>query len=280
MRAKGLRNEGRSYAQIARMMGAKSPGTIRHWTNPDIRAQDNAYQKQYHKANQQKIKEKCARYRKVNKDKIKEDARQYREAHREELREKGALYRETIREAYNARSRAWYAVHSEYYKERGKVWRAANEEYRRERDEKYRKEHKHEANERTRRRRAKMNDTGTIDETEYNALFESQDGFCAYCSKWMRMAGDHCHPDFCNVEHIFPISRGGEHRIENIVLACRECNSSKGMQTIAEWRPELLQKIGNGICGQQKEMTSRDEQLVLQMQIYSRYLSAKGSEKL
>jgi 5-methylcytosine-specific restriction endonuclease McrA len=42
------------------------------------------------------------------------------------------------------------------------------------------------------------------------------------------------------IDHIFPISRGGKHQIGNLVSACQKCNNSKNKWFITEW--QLMQK--------------------------------------
>lgn len=37
------------------------------------------------------------------------------------------------------------------------------------------------------------------------------------------------------LDHIIPWSRGGDHSVENLVVACRPCNRSKGAKTLEEW---------------------------------------------
>jgi 5-methylcytosine-specific restriction endonuclease McrA len=48
---------------------------------------------------------------------------------------------------------------------------------------------------------------------------------CAYC--------------FCDgamqMDHVIPLSRGGEHSSHNIVPACASCNGSKGAKLLSEW---------------------------------------------
>ncbi len=52
-------------------------------------------------------------------------------------------------------------------------------------------------------------------------------GGCAYCRDGK---GD-------TLDHILPLSKGGTNDKENLVMACRSCNSSKGAKTIGEWKP-------------------------------------------
>ena len=37
------------------------------------------------------------------------------------------------------------------------------------------------------------------------------------------------------LDHVTPLSKGGAHVIENLVPACRPCNSSKGDKLLADW---------------------------------------------
>jgi 5-methylcytosine-specific restriction endonuclease McrA len=47
-----------------------------------------------------------------------------------------------------------------------------------------------------------------------------------------------------SMDHIVPITRGGNHAVGNIMTLCRSCNSSKGNKFLAEWRYREL--IGAG----------------------------------
>lgn len=49
---------------------------------------------------------------------------------------------------------------------------------------------------------------------------------CLYCP--IQPAG--------TVDHLIPVSRGGNHSIGNLVPACRSCNSRKGGRFLMEWR--------------------------------------------
>jgi 5-methylcytosine-specific restriction endonuclease McrA len=53
-----------------------------------------------------------------------------------------------------------------------------------------------------------------------------QRGECFYCGE----------PKLLQLEHVIPLARGGRHAIGNLVLACRECNSSKRTRLLVEWK--------------------------------------------
>jgi len=48
---------------------------------------------------------------------------------------------------------------------------------------------------------------------------------CRYCGRF---------DAHLSIDHMMPQSRGGSHKIENLVTACRSCNSSKGARTPEE----------------------------------------------
>jgi hypothetical protein len=59
---------------------------------------------------------------------------------------------------------------------------------------------------------------------EWDAKLIEYDGLCAYCGE-----------SGTTKDHVIPLSRGGDNTIDNIVPACRLCNSSKGAKTLDEW---------------------------------------------
>lgn len=64
---------------------------------------------------------------------------------------------------------------------------------------------------------------------------------CFYCQVDMTFTatkrGTGLRPDnLATVEHVHPISLGGPHTWENVVLACWRCNISKGGRTTSEWQ--------------------------------------------
>lgn len=56
------------------------------------------------------------------------------------------------------------------------------------------------------------------------AILQRDNHTCRYCHQ---MAG--------TVDHIIPTSRGGTHHTDNMIAACRRCNTSKASRTLTEW---------------------------------------------
>lgn len=71
------------------------------------------------------------------------------------------------------------------------------------------------------RRRAAQ---GVPDPVDMKAVRACSDSICSYCLQ----------PGATTVDHVLPVARGGDHSLDNLVLACFTCNRSKGAQTPLE----------------------------------------------
>ena len=69
----------------------------------------------------------------------------------------------------------------------------------------------------------------TID--EWKAKLIEYDYRCAYCGEILL--------DDITADHVIPVSRGGSNIIDNIVPACRWCNSHKSTKTANEYKEYL-----------------------------------------
>jgi 5-methylcytosine-specific restriction endonuclease McrA len=54
---------------------------------------------------------------------------------------------------------------------------------------------------------------------------------CAYCSTPLTSENTH-------IDHIHPLSKGGSHSIDNVVLSCKDCNLKKNAKTLEQWLDE------------------------------------------
>jgi len=68
-------------------------------------------------------------------------------------------------------------------------------------------------------RRARKNSVvSTLTASDLREIRDKAKGRCFYCREKRPLA----------LDHIIPISKGGPHSRDNVVMACRSCNSSKG----------------------------------------------------
>jgi 5-methylcytosine-specific restriction endonuclease McrA len=52
--------------------------------------------------------------------------------------------------------------------------------------------------------------------------------YCPYCNDRLTVA------DF-SLDHLHPVSRGGEHELDNLIVCCTGCNQSKGSMNDGEF---------------------------------------------
>lgn len=85
-----------------------------------------------------------------------------------------------------------------------------------------------------------------IKEAKSKRIFKKCNGKCAYCGKQLTLGT----AGAC-VDHVIPIAKGGNNEDENLVMACRKCNSSKKDKPLSEWkgliRNENTETISKGL---------------------------------
>ncbi len=165
-----------------------------------------AYKTVYDAAN----KEKNAAYRASRREELREKKREWYLANREAVLARVKARAAGKREEILAYQAARYEAKAEEIKRKVAAYRKANPE---------KKSH---LENRRRARRAGNGGSHTVAEwREKVAEFGSR---CAYCREEKPLTRD----------HVVPISRGGTDDIENIVPACRSCNSRKNARSAAE----------------------------------------------
>jgi 5-methylcytosine-specific restriction endonuclease McrA len=173
--------------------------------------------KAYYKRNQGAQIAKTAEWRKKNPKKRKAQKERHYLKHRRRYCQKEKDRRDHNPGHNRAACAARYAANKEAHKERVSLWRRAN----RDRRTQY-------AN---RRRALKSVGGKTHSIDEWKALIKRRDGRCFYCGRRdLPLTRD----------HMIPLTRGGSDAIENIVPACRPCNSAKGTKTTDEFLAKIF----------------------------------------
>ena len=62
----------------------------------------------------------------------------------------------------------------------------------------------------------------------FNIAKIKNNDFCWYCGKEMPAKE-------LTIDHVFPRSKGGDNDMDNIIMVCKSCNSSKGNMDLFEW---------------------------------------------
>jgi 5-methylcytosine-specific restriction endonuclease McrA len=213
--------------------------------------------------NREQVKARIRAYRQKHPDKTREVQARYNETHKEERRKAGAAryardpgkkkaynakYVQDHREQILAQGRSYYWANREAIRARAAIYAEANKERARERDAAYGRAHRAEKREYNRayhaanpdkartavhRRRALKNAApGAHTPTDVRRQLEAQRGRCYWCKKPMGAK--------YQVDHVIPISKGGSNGRENIVMACRPCNSYKRAKMPSEFAGILL----------------------------------------
>lgn len=112
--------------------------------------------------------------------------------------------------------RKYKSVRIEYFKSEMRKWRTENPD----------RVRQHVAKRNALKRRATIN-LKSINEFVSSTL-SKQNSVCYYCRKIFPSNSIH-------FDHIIPLSKGGPHSIENLCVACRDCNLAKHAKFISAW---------------------------------------------
>lgn len=166
---------------------------------------DTCYQTMLYKVHPELPCQNARRYRLKHLEKVREICRQWRENNKEAARISRRKTHERYQESERAYKRQYRLAHLEDTKARTKRWKHENLNKLRD-------------NEQRRRTRAKGL-VATLTGSQWAGILKAYRYRCAYCGK---------HVGKLTQDHVIPIVAGGAYSVENIVPACRACNSSKG----------------------------------------------------
>jgi len=184
-------------------------------------------------------------YRQTHKKEIVAYGKKYRDTHKKERAESRRRYYQAHKEEHREWRERYYQKHKEEELTKAKQYRQDNKETVLAYKKKYRKSHKQATAESGRlyrqtligksvkkksshKRRALKTGVGIKDFNPVEVL-ERDNYICQHCGRKTRPGFKNpLHPLYPNLDHIIPLSKGGEHSKENTQCLCRQCNLEKG----------------------------------------------------
>lgn len=191
---------------------------------------NNEIKNKWAKDNKEKVKQSKSKWREENKSYLNEKNKEYYQENIEAIKE----YRRLNKEKKNEADR----LYRKNNKDKIKKYLEKNKEHIKERNRIYRKENREIINIQKQIRRARLNKSKadlTIDEWEQ---IKGDFGYkCAYCGmtekEHIKKFNEQLHQ-----EHFIPLSEGGEYTRNNIIPACKSCNSRKYNKNYFDWYKE------------------------------------------
>lgn len=191
------------------------------------------YSRAYYMENkEQKLKE-AKEYYEENRDDILEYHRKYKEENKEEIRKQRRKYRQENRKEISEYNKRYRECNQEYYANYGREYRQKNKESIYKRNNEYARDNPEKTRMWSQRRKArKAMLPHSLSEEEWEQTLEAFDYSCAYCGHKPSEGEPRLHQ-----EHFIPVSHRGGYTAENIIPACKSCNSSKHTRGFFKWYP-------------------------------------------
>lgn len=183
-------------------------------------------EQQYREENREKFSKSNKKYAKANKDKIFVKNKRYRENNKEKLKEKSRTHYRT--EKHQEYIKKYYEENKDKISKRQKQRVLNQDKSLKEVQKRYRQSEKGKISEKNKyhKRRAKYK-KGSLSNKQLAELYKKVKK-CYWCNCKIDSSNTH-------LDHYIPLSKGGEHTLQNIVLSCCKCNLEKGAKSPEEF---------------------------------------------
>jgi len=81
------------------------------------------------------------------------------------------------------------------------------------------------------RRALRYKTKGRVTTADINKLIEDSNNICFWCDKEIKKM---------HLDHVYPLSRGGEDTINNLVVSCSVCNQHKSDKMPEDWLDQII----------------------------------------
>lgn len=155
--------------------------------------------------------------------------KQYYEINKDRISTYASLRYKNKKDELLAKTKKYYQENKERYRENYKQYREINKTKEKERISMWQKNNKEKGSLKAQRYRAKKNKlASSYSEEEWSKCKNSFNNECCYCGEGKPLAQ----------EHFVPVDKGGPYVKENIIPACKSCNSSKINHDFFTWYPK------------------------------------------
>jgi len=196
------------------------------------------YLKQYYKNNKANLSIKAKERYYNNREKIIEKTKKYYNEHKEGIRIIKKLYAKNHKEKLTSYRKEYYINNKDDICKRVTDHRNNNQEIIKIRKRQFNKDKPGNNTHRSQKyRNKKQGLEATLTISQWDLILKEFNYECAYCETTEKYLIKQ-HAERLNKEHFIPLSRGGEFTGNNIIPACKRCNSSKGNKDFFKWYPK------------------------------------------
>lgn len=153
----------------------------------------------------------------LRKDQIKIYQKEYRQNNRDELAKKKKEYYKKNKEAISDQRKKYREDNIHKLKE----WRIKNKDKLKEARKAYRKTEAYKLSKRNSKLKRRQKEKDGNASTEFIKMLLEESTKCYWCDK------EFSKDDIRTIDHYKPLNKGGRHDEDNLVVACKSCNSSK-----------------------------------------------------
>ena len=182
------------------------------------------YDKKHYQENREKMLERSKEYRCLNRDRIRSHWKEYYQKNKNKLAKIAKKYYIENKEKILKKEKQYQKNNRKVLNEYNKRWYDKNKDHVRELARQHTKTEKGKAccqRYNTKRRARNRSIISTLTYKEWLDILKKSDYRCIYCGKKLIDSFD------TTRDHIIPISKDGNNIQENVVPACRSCNSKK-----------------------------------------------------
>lgn len=177
-------------------------------------------------------------YRKNNREKVRSKEREYYNKTKKKRLESHKKYREKNKDKIYAVSRKWYSENKDIVSENRKIWYQENKELMKERRRQWYLQNKDKAYLRVLKRRS-LKHSVAFAGVKRKDLLDRDNWTCQICGVRVHDRNEggnenrHLWDDErkAHLDHVIPISKGGDSTPQNMQVLCRTCNLSKSDKT-------------------------------------------------